>query len=42
MNRNEKYKLDEFIYRKSLQKITKPYCVDKKIKKIIKEMRQRG
>ena len=36
------HKLDEFTYKKSLQKITESYRVDKEMKKIIKEMRQRG
>lgn len=34
--------LDEFTYKKSLQKIMESYRVDKEMKKIIKEMRQRG
>ena len=34
--------LDEFTYKKSLQKIVESYRVDKEMKKIIKEMRQRG
>ncbi len=37
-----KEKLNEFTYKKSLQKITVSYRVDKEMKKIIKEMRQRG
>ena len=36
------HKLDEFTYKKSLQKITESYRVDKEMKKIIKDMRQRG
>ena len=35
MNRN-------YVDKKSLQKITESYRVDKEMKKIIKEMRQRG
>lgn len=34
--------LDEFTYRKSLQKILESYRVDKETKEIIREMRQRG
>ena len=34
--------LEEFTYRKSLQKITESYRVSKDMKTIIKEMRQRG
>ena len=36
------HKLDEFTYKKSLQKILESYRVDKETKQIIKEMRQRG
>ena len=36
------HKLDEFTYKKALQKITESYRVDKEMKKVIKEMRQRG
>lgn len=35
-------KLDEFTYKKTLQKILESYRVDKDMKKIIREMRQRG
>lgn len=34
--------LDEFTYRKSLQKITESYRVSKELKSIIREMRQKG
>lgn len=34
--------MDEFTYKKSLQKILESYRVDKKTKEIIREMRQRG
>lgn len=34
--------LDEFTYKKSLQKILESYRVDKETKEIIREMRQRG
>ena len=36
------HRLDEFTYKKSLQKIVESYRVDREMKKIIKEMRQRG
>ena len=36
------HKLDGFTYKKALQKITESYRVDKEMKKVIKEMRQRG
>lgn len=34
--------LDEFTYKKTLQKILESYRVDKDMKKVIREMRQRG
>lgn len=37
-----KHGLDDFTYRKSLQKITESYRVSKEVKSIIREMRQKG
>lgn len=39
---NGSHSLDEFTYKKSLQKILESYRVDKETKEIIREMRQRG